>query len=61
MTRKPRLLTAGRIYPRIEVESGKIWTQNTPHGRWKKVPVGRARYLADRLDRAIRHVSARAR
>jgi len=53
--RKPRA-TIGRSYPRVEVEEGRIWMQNTPSGTWKKVPPGRALDLADRLTRARAHV-----
>ena len=55
--RKPRINV--RVFPRIEVEDNKIWMQVCPHGRWKKVPLQRARYIRSRLTRAIKHVKYR--
>lgn len=58
MARKPTILKTGRVYPRVEVRDGRIMMQNSPFGNWKKVPLGRATYIQDRLKRAIKHIKS---
>lgn len=57
MARKPRELVAGRIYPLVQVYENRIWMQNSFKGKWTKVPLKRAAYIADRLNRAVRYVT----
>ena len=55
--RKPRVLTAGRVYPRIEARDGRIMMQNSYAGNWIKVPLKRAEYIQKRLTQAIKYIS----
>ena len=55
--RKPRKLKKTTIlYPRIEVWNSNIYIQSVPSGTWKKIPYERARYISDRLNRAVKYV-----
>lgn len=53
--RKPRaLINTTSNYPRIENDdAGRIWIQAVPTGKWKKVPLERAKSLLDRFSRVI--------
>lgn len=51
--RKPRL--SNRIYPRVEVFDGRIYVQSVRYGVWKRVPIGRAKQVKNRLIRAIKY------
>jgi hypothetical protein len=63
MARKPKtiLKPTASHYPLVQVTDATIWMQNTPKGQWKKVPVGRAKALANRLVRAARYVKQQKR
>jgi len=54
-TRKPRIFK-NPTFPQIEVEDGRIWIRSKANAHWVKIPKKRARYVANRLLRAVDYV-----